>query len=187
MVGVEASRPVACCGGQSDEPAIGPLVKGVDGDEPARHGHRLPIFAALFEAIGEARERFDKGPAQPLAVRLEPVVVDPRQEIAAISLDACLEDFEVGGWIVDGRLELRDVKRDEVGIEPDRPVIESEISIGIRQGVPDRVKLAAQVRQRLGVARIRPEREGDFLAGQVPIAVQDDVCEQPWVARAATG
>ena len=63
-------------------------------------------------------------------------------------------------------------------------MIEREVSIGVRQGVPDRMELAAQVRQCLCVTRVGPEREGDFLARQVPIAVQDDVCEQPRVARA---
>ena len=47
---------------------------------------------------------------------LEPLVVDPRQQIAPISVDAFPKDVEACGWILDGRLELGDVNGDGVGI-----------------------------------------------------------------------
>ena len=56
---MDAGGSVARRSGLADEPSIRPLVECIDGDEPARDGHCVPVFATLLQAIGEVGECID--------------------------------------------------------------------------------------------------------------------------------
>jgi hypothetical protein len=183
--GVKAGRSIAGGRGGADEGPVCTLVERIVGDQAAQRGHRLVVVTPFLLPCGERAERLAKAAMQPLAVRTDPVVVDPRQEVAAVAVDRPSEPFEIGGARVEAVLEFGDVDdvRD-IRPPPDRPVIERQQGVDGRQGVPEDVELTSQVRQSLGIARIGPECERDLFTGQHPVAIQDEIGEQAGVAHA---
>src|SRR6476646_4500513 len=107
-------------------------------------------------------------------MRTDPVVVDARQEVAAVSVDCLPDPIEIGSAHVEA---VR-----YIGPPPDRPMIECQQGVECRQGVPEDVELTSQVCQGLGIARVGPECERDLFTGQHPVAIQDEIGEHAWVA-----
>ena len=74
------------------------------------------------------------------------------------------------------------VHRDAIG---SRDPLEIEQAVRLGQRVAQDMKLAAQIGQRLRVARVRPESERDLVACPRAVPVKEQVGDKPRVPHAA--
>ena len=189
VICLQPGRPVARGRSDPHQVPVRGLTEWVELDQPAEELHRAAIFTTLLEVGHEAFGGLDLQPLEPLAVGLDPVVIAGRQERAVVQPNGLLERGRVtGSSPLDGRLELGDVEAERpIGSPVDRPTVEHDQTVGLGQRPAQQVELAAEVGQRLGIARVGPQREGELVAGHRSVAVHKQVGHErfePWRADA---
>ena len=134
-------------------------------DQSLKEGGRLSVLAARLQPPREGIDRLEVEGSQSVAMRLDPVVIDPRDKVAGVEVDGRPQTTDVTSTpTLDRRLELGDVEsKRPVGAPPERAALEVEEPLWLEQRAAQHVQLTAQVGQCLRVARLRPQGKRDLL------------------------
>ncbi len=180
VVRLQPRRPIAGRGSDPHQRPVGGLLDRVELDQPAQELHRAAILAPLLEVRDEPLRGLELEPLEPLAVGLDPVVVAGRQERSVVQPQRLLEGRGVArAPALDGRLEICDVEAERlIGSPLDGPALEHDEAVGIGQRPAQQVQLPAEVGQRLGVARLGPQRERELIARDGSIAVHQQIGDE---------
>jgi len=161
-------------------------VTGVVLQQPPRRGDRSRDVSALLGQGDQPFQRDRVRPAEPLALRRDPVLITVRQQIAAVELDRAPEiSLLVGGA---GCLELGN-------IGPVRAIgpplhclrVSHQEVLGIGQRVEQLVEQVSQVGARLGFGGVGPKKERQVPTRLGRLAVEDQVDQQGLQARSVDG
>jgi hypothetical protein len=159
------------------------LGQGIDGHETTQLFHRRSVLAALLETDGKRIEGLEHLGSEAVTMGFDPVVVDPRQQVATVRGDRCSELVDATSSRVLHRvLEVSDVQAEwTIRPPPDRPALDRQQAFSIRQRASESVELAPEIREGLSVARVRPQRERDLRPFKGPVPVEQEIGDEPRV------
>ncbi|HEU4921178.1 MAG TPA: hypothetical protein VFT20_15675 [Candidatus Limnocylindrales bacterium] len=183
VVRAEARRAISDEGRHTHQGLIPGLGQRIDGHEATELLHSGSILAALFESGGERIDRFEHLGSEAVAMRFDPVVVDPGQEVATVHRDRCSQAVDTTRHrVLDGVLEGRDVQVERTVRPPsNRSAFDGQQAFGVRQRAPEGVEFTSKVREGLSVARVGPQRVRDLGPFERPVAVEQEIRDEPRV------
>jgi hypothetical protein len=147
--------------------------------------------AILFERIDKVRQDLLCAPPNTLTVGVNPLTLALRQQVALIKTCGFLQGGSVPTQAaIGGGFEIRHVDGHS-GLPAPRQQARAGIDKGLqlRPVFPQVVQFAAEIGQRLDLARFRPQGPGDALTRDRPTAVEDQEGEdllQPHARRAGS-
>jgi hypothetical protein len=163
----------------------GRLPQRVVAQEPLGVGDRRGRLAPRLQRLEQPLQDLEVALAEPFPLPQHPVVVHPVEEVAGVELGRLTEGgqllLRLGGPLGPGGRLL------EGGhVDPARRVVAPaqgpggrlEEPVGAGQGPAQDVEQVAQVGPGLGLAGVRPEQEGQALAGLGRLPVEHQVGEQ---------
>ena len=173
--------------------AAGGFMQGVVVQQALCVDDRAAVVATLLEQQDQLLQGIEEAFRQPGAFEQEPVIVAARQQVAAVGRDRAFQRGQarapLGTCGVDQRgLELGDIQRKRrIPAPAHRLVGDFQVGLGLGQPVAQCVEELPQVGVRLGLGAVGPEEEGDLLARQRGVAMQNQVGQQRLQARRMHG
>ena len=163
--------------------AAGGFMQGVVAQQALGMVDRATVVAALLEQQDQLLQGVEEALRQPGAFEQEPVVVAARQQVAAIGRDRGSSRPARAALAASGLgqrgLELGDIQRKRRIPAPAHCLVgDFQVGLGSGQPVAQHVEELAQVGVRLGFGGVGPEEEGDLLARQRRVAMQEQIGEQ---------
>ena len=169
---------------------VGRLVERVVPQQRLRVADGLGVVATAFVQRRGLLQRVANRLRQPIALGQQPIAVAAGQQVAPIVRNRLLQ---VQHLVVDacGRPCLFQVRLEFGHIQPEGRVaaplhgelVGSQKAIGVRQGPAQAVPQSAQIGAGLLLGGVGPEEEGQVLARDRPLAVQQQIGEQLLQAR----
>ena len=147
------------------ERAPGLFVERIEPEQLLRMLDRLPEGAILFEEADKTRQNLPRTLTETFAVGVNPLARALGQQVALVETCRFLQGSAVPlQTAIGGGLERHQV-HDRAGLSAPRQRARAGIDEGVQPGpaFPQVVQLAAEIGQRLGVARFRPEGAADPL------------------------
>ena len=144
-----------------DELAVGVLPKWIELDTATRDANRVLERTGGFGVRGQTLEHLVQAPAVRLAGRIDPVGVDPREQLPAAEIGGRVE-----APLPNEPLELPGVDGDALSGQPDEVARRHESALARRaERAADGDELGPQALARARVEHVRPEPAGDLGAG----------------------
>ena len=145
--------------------APGLFVERIEAEQLLGVLDRIPEGSIVFEKVDKTRENLSRTLTETFPVRINPLARAVGEDVALIQTCRLMQGGTVSRQAaIGGGLEGHQV-HDRAGSSAPRERARARIDEGIQPGprLPEVVQLAAEIGQRLGVARFRPEGACDPL------------------------